>query len=233
MERECRRRSTRSTRTDRPMVSPPSSRRTEGWSLSCLIQVRPYLPLPVFAAAAFLSLPSVLLSLFLPPLPVLLERVVALDANSWVDPELKGHNGGMGPWFRMFQNLRGASALYLLLCFSALFRHLLLRTTRLTVCLFNASCRLVLVAAGGRKAGVVVVRFWIWVFFFLSSLLAIYISESTYRDLIICLLDSRKGQPHGTLASPPPFNPRRRPTLLFIFLLSFSSLPFPSVSATR
>jgi phosphoribosylformylglycinamidine synthase len=34
------------------------------------------------------------------------ERVVALESNSWYPPEMKETWGGVGPWFRLFQNAR-------------------------------------------------------------------------------------------------------------------------------
>lgn len=34
------------------------------------------------------------------------ERVIALESNSWVPQELKEAGGGIGPWFRIFQNAR-------------------------------------------------------------------------------------------------------------------------------
>jgi phosphoribosylformylglycinamidine synthase len=34
------------------------------------------------------------------------ERVIALESNSWVPSELKEAGGGLGPWFRIFQNAR-------------------------------------------------------------------------------------------------------------------------------
>jgi phosphoribosylformylglycinamidine synthase len=34
------------------------------------------------------------------------EQVVTLESNSWYPPEMKEMWGGVGPWFRLFQNTR-------------------------------------------------------------------------------------------------------------------------------